>query len=236
MSSSEPLKRFYKTVAVENDGNGFFVTLDGRKLKSPSKRDLPLPNEKLASAVAQEWDAQEKHINPLTMPFMSLMSTAIDRIGIMRDGVTAQIAKYAETDLICYWTDDPKELVERQAKTWTPYIDWAKERYGINLITANSVMHVAQEENTLTTMAQEVNLLDDLTLAGLSSATHCTGSLILGLSLIEGHINAQAAFNASQVDEDYQIEQWGEDWETTDRREALMRDLKAVERFISLLK
>ncbi|WP_240796875.1 ATP12 family protein [Terasakiella sp. SH-1] len=236
MDPSAPLKRFYKTVAVEQDGDGFRVTLDGRQLKSPAKRSLLLPTKALADALAKEWDAQEEHIQPLTMPMMALASTAVDRIGELRDGVIEQIAKYAETDLVCYWTDEPKELAERQAKAWMPYIDWAKETYGAEFKTQTGIMHVEQPENSVRAIREVVEGYNDWELSGLSSATHCTGSILLALSLTEGRIDSAQAFEDSQVDETYQIELWGEDWEAKDRRDVIKKDLQSVVDWLTLIR
>lgn len=236
MDPSAPLRRFYKTVGVVKDDNGFRVTLDERQLKTPAKRDLLVPSEKLAHALAKEWEDQGEHIKPLTMPFMALASTAVDRIGQLRDGVIEQIAKYAETDLICYWTIEPKDLAQRQADTWLPYIDWAKKTLGAEFKTQTGVIHIDQPENTLESIKNTVNTYTDWELAALSIATHCTGSVIIGLALMKSHISALEAFEASQVDETYQIEQWGEDWEALDRRKVIQKDLDSIVSFLSLLK
>lgn len=236
MDPSAALKRFYKKVDIEQDSDGYRVTLDGRQLKSPAKRSLLLPAKPLAEKLAEEWDAQKEHIHPLTMPMMGLASTAVDRIGQLRTGVVEQIAKYAETDLICYWTDDPKELAERQAQIWTPHLNWIKDTYGVELKTQTGILHLQQPAETIDTLAKAVDSFNDWELAGLSSATHCTGSLVLGLALVQNHIDSAQAFEDSQVDETYQIEQWGEDWEAADRRQVIRQDLDAVSTWINLLK
>lgn len=235
MDSSVALKRFYKEVTFEKDSEGFRVKLDGRQLKTPGKRSLLLPTESLAQSIANEWDAQEEQIAPITMPMMALVSTAIDRIGTLREGVMDQIAKYGETDLICYWTDAPEDLAVRQAKTWTPFLEWTQEKYGIELKTQTGIMHVAQPEGTYDAFLNVINAYNDWELAALSSATHCTGSIVIALALLEQHIDAQQAFDASQVDETYQIELWGEDWEAKDRREVILADLKNVTAYMGML-
>ncbi len=236
MDPSAPLKRFFKTVDIEQDGDGFRVLLDGRQLKSPAKRSMLLPTQALAKEIAKEWDAQEEHIQPLTMPLMALASTAVDRIGQLRDGVVEQITKYAETDLICYWTDDPADLAQRQAEAWTPHIKWAEKQYGAKLKTQTGILHLEQSADAINAFHKAIDAYNDWELAGLSIATHGTGSIVLGLALIEGHIDCDQAFEDSQVDETYQIEQWGEDWEAADRRTALKNDLKSVTTWIDLLK
>jgi chaperone required for assembly of F1-ATPase len=56
------------------------------------------------------------------------------------------------------------------------------------------------------------------------------------LALLEGRIGAAEAFAASQLDESFQIEAWGEDPEQLERRRALAADIEAAARFISLLR
>jgi chaperone required for assembly of F1-ATPase len=55
------------------------------------------------------------------------------------------------------------------------------------------------------------------------------------LALLERQLDAQAAFTASQLDESFQIEAWGEDTEQAVRRHALAADIAAAARFMTLL-
>ena len=56
------VKRFYTSVTTGQAEPGYFVALDDRRLKTPAKRDLDLPTQALASALAEEWDAQDEEI------------------------------------------------------------------------------------------------------------------------------------------------------------------------------
>ena len=95
-------------------------------------------------------------------------------------------------------------------------------------------MPKTQKMTVLNAFAGAVAAFDDFRLTGLSMATAVCGSLVIGLALLEGRLDADAAFAASQLDESYQIEQWGEDAEAAARRAALKEDLLAVERFLAL--
>ena len=53
------MKRFYKKAGTVPAARGHGVTLDGRPVKTPGKRDLIVPSEALAMAVAAEWDPQQ---------------------------------------------------------------------------------------------------------------------------------------------------------------------------------
>lgn len=62
MSGAEAtLKRFWKTVGVEERGDVFAVTLDERPLRTPAGKHLLLPKEKrlVATLIASEWEYQE---------------------------------------------------------------------------------------------------------------------------------------------------------------------------------
>ena len=48
-------KRFYKTVDVAENGDGYVVMLDQRRLMTPGRATLTLSDRALAEAVAAEW-------------------------------------------------------------------------------------------------------------------------------------------------------------------------------------
>ena len=73
-------------------------------------------------------------------------------------------------------------------------------------------------------------------LTALHCATTACGSVVIGLALVERHLDAEAAWQASQLDETFQIERWGEDAEAAARRAALKRDIEATDRFLRLLR
>ena len=73
-------KRFYKTAAVAPRDGGFAIQLDGRGIRTPGKRELTVPVEALAEAIADEWRAQGEHIDPATMPLTRIVNSAIDAV------------------------------------------------------------------------------------------------------------------------------------------------------------
>jgi len=230
------MKRFYKTVSVEAVDGGWEVRLDGRSVRSPAKAALVFRSEPLARAVAEEWGAQGDEIHPLSMPMMQLASTAVDVVGKNRAAIVDGVAKYAETDLLCYRAEHPRELVDRQAKAWQPLLDWATLRYDAPLHVHAGLMPKPQPEDATRALRHAVDAHDDWMLSALQSATSACGSLVVALALIEQRIDAAEAFAASQVDETFQIEQWGEDPEAAKRREGLRADIDAARRFVDLLR
>jgi len=69
----------------------------------------------------------------------------------------------------------------------------------------------------------------------LYNLTHISGSLVIALAVAEGHLPADQAFAAAQLDELYQIERWGEDPTSTLRHENIKHDIAAGARFLALL-
>jgi len=230
------LKRFYKAVAVAAEGDGFGVRLDGKPLRTPAKLPLTVPTRALAEGIAAEWQAQGEHVIPRTMPLTQLASTAIDGVVKNRAAVVEAAAAYAGTELLCYRADHPQALAERQAALWQPLLDWACVRFDAALEPTTGILHRPQPEAALAACRQAVESLDDWQLTALQNTLGITGSLVVALALLHRHLTAAEAFAVSQVDESWQIEQWGEDAEAMQRRQALLADLVATERFLDLLR
>jgi chaperone required for assembly of F1-ATPase len=230
------VKRFYKQAEPLESERGHRVALDRRPVKTPGKRDLIVPNGTLAAAIADEWDAQEVEIRPATMPLTRLAATAIDRVATQRKAIVQQTANYADTDLVCYRATHPPALAARQQAVWQPLIDWAVLRYDAPLVVTTGVIPKGQPAASLRAFAAAVAEQDDFALTALHVATAASGSLVIGLALQEGQLDAPEAFAASQLDESFQIEAWGEDAEQAERRRALAADIAAAARFMSLLR
>ena len=230
------MKRFYQRAEPAKRAGGRAITLDGKPIKTPGQRDLLVPSGALAAAVAEEWNAQETEVRASTMPLTRLATTAVDRVMTQRDAIIRQTANYAATDLVCFRATHPPALATRQQAVWQPLIDWAVLRYDAPLSVTTGVIPTKQSATSLRAFAAAVAEQDDFALTALHVATAACGSLVIGLALKEGHLDAAGAFAASQLDESFQIEAWGEDAEQAARRRALAADVHAAARFISLLR
>jgi chaperone required for assembly of F1-ATPase len=230
------VRRFYRKAEPVQRAGGHGITLDGKPIKTPGKRDLVVPNEALAAAIAEEWNAQEGEVRAVTMPLTRLATTTVDRVATQRDAIIRQTASYAETDLVCYRAAHPPALAARQQAVWQPLIDWAVLRYDAPLVITSGVIPKSQPAASLRALAAAVAEQDDFALTALHVATAACGSLIVALALLEGQLDARQAFAASQLDESFQIEAWGEDTEQAERRRALAADIRAAALLISLLR
>lgn len=224
------MKRFYKEVSVAPSGCDFAVLLDGRAVKTPARNALVLPTEKLASAIAAEWQAQDDEVIAASMPLLRLANTVIDGVMPNREGVIDAILRFGENDLTCYRAHQPPDLVARQREGWDPILNWVRQKFGASLLVADGITHQDQPPEALAALRQAVSGYDPFTLAGLHVVASIAGSLVLALAVVEGEISGAHAFIMSRIDENYQAEKWGEDAEAAKRATALAHELdKAVE-------
>lgn len=230
------MKRFYTDVSVGAGDDGHRILLDGRPVHSPARRPLVLPHAALADAVAEEWRAQGETIERSGMVLTRLASTALDRMPALRSAAIDEVVDYALTDLLCYRAAEPATLAERQRQNWQPWLDWLARTYGAVLLVTTSMVPVTQPEEALARLRLTVEQQGDWRLVALHAATTTLGSVVLGLALLEGAIDAEDAFAASLLDELYEIERWGIEREAQRRHDALRRDLEAVARFAACLR
>jgi chaperone required for assembly of F1-ATPase len=228
------VKRVYKSAAVLPAEAGYAVALDARRVKTPGRRDLVLPTERLAAAIAEEWNAQTGEIRPAQMPLSRLANTAIDRTPAHHDKIVEEVANYAGTDLVCYRAERPPALAARQHAAWQPLLEWAAGRFDAPLEVVNGILPRTQPARSLKSFALAVAEHDDFALTALHAATTACGSLVIALALFAGRLDAEGAFAASQLDESHEIEKWGEDSEAAERRRALAADIAAAARFHTL--
>jgi chaperone required for assembly of F1-ATPase len=227
-------KRFYKGVETAETPDGYLIRLDGKPVLTPARAVMALPTQAAASLVADEFAAQGETIDPVTMPVMRLVNTAIDGVAADTQAVLEDILRFASSDLVCYRAGTPEELVQRQNEAWDPVIDWARRKLGARLFLAEGVMHVEQPREAIGAIGIHLKLREEpLRLAAVHVMTSLTGSALLALAVESGEVDVETAWSAAHVDEDWNIAQWGEDAEAAARRAFRKRDMLAA---ASLLK
>jgi len=220
--------RFYKLVEVREHDLGFAIVLDGRAVRTPGRKELVAPSRQVAQALKAEWEAQVSKIDPATMPLTRLLNSAIDGVVGAELEAAADAAKYAGSDLICYRSDFPEGLAKAQSARWDPILAWAQSAHGWQFVTSVGVVHVSQPPETLRSVALAICQFDAFALSGLHSITTLTGSVLLALAVAGGKLDAEVAWAAAHVDEDWQISKWGEDEEAKARRAFRWREMQAA--------
>lgn len=228
-------RRFWKAASVEAEGGGWQVLLDGRPIRTPGKLPLVMPTRALAQAIAAEWDAQADVIDPNTMPLTRAANSAVEKVTPQFAAVADMLAGYGGTDLLSYRASGPATLAERQAAGWDPLIDWAARALRAPLKITEGVIPVAQDAGALARLRARLDALTLWQLTALHDLVTLPGSLILGLAVLEGRLDADAAHALSRIDETFQAERWGRDDEAEAAAAARLDAMRVAARLLDLL-
>ncbi len=220
---------------VGGGGDGFEILLDNRTVRTPARAALVLPNARLAEAVAAEWEAQNEDIDPRSMPLTGLANAAIDQVAPDCRAFAEPLARYAETELLCYRADTPASLVAAQAAAWDPLLAWAESRYDVAFTLVEGVIHRPQPPATVARLGEAITARDAFELAALSPIVTISGSLVIALAILKGALDPEAAFDAAHLDALWQEQRWGADAEALKARSLHRRDFDAACRFLRLL-
>lgn len=224
------MKRFYKNVTVEEADGGFRVTLDGRPIRTQGGAAQVVPTRALAEAMADEWRAQGHVIDAKSFVFRDLADFAIDQIAPDPGAAVTRLLPYAETDTLCYRADPDEPLHKRQWAEWEPVVTAFEAREGVRMERVSGIVHKPQPAATLATLKARLEALDPFTLAALEVLTSLSASLTVGLSALELEADPDVLWRAAELEEAWQVELWGSDWEAEERRKRRKADfLRAVE-------
>lgn len=227
-------KVFWTEVTVVEVPGGYTPRLDGRAIKTPLKADFALPTLALAEAAAEEWRAQDDRVKPETMPITRAANSAIDKVSAQKPDVVDVLAAYGDSDLTCYRADYPAALAARQAAAWDPLLDWAADTFGARLKPVVGVMPEPQSADALARLRGPLDAMTAFELTALHDLIALSGSLVIGLAADAKAWPAEALWDASRIDETWQIEQWGEDEEATAAVARKERDFLQAARLLDL--
>jgi chaperone required for assembly of F1-ATPase len=220
-------RRFWSDATIRPEADGFAVLLDARPVRTPLKAPLILPTEGLALAVAAEWQAQDGKVRPETMPFTRTANSAIDKVAPQFADVADMLASYGGSDLLCYRATGPEGLIASQSAALDPLLDWSARALGAPLITTAGVMHINQPAPSLARLQAAVFGLTPFQLAAFHDLVAISGSLVLAFAVTHGRVTAEEGWSLCRIDEDWQVEEWGEDEEAAEmaayKREAFLQ-------------
>ncbi len=228
-------KRFWTSAGILPAGGGFAVVLDGRPVTTPAKAPLVVPTSRLAAAIAAEWDAQGKLVDPRTMPVTRAANSAIDTVIPQRAEVQGMIAAYGQSDLLCYRAEAPAPLIARQAAAWDPLLAWAAGALDAPLRVTAGIVHVAQPPESLARLNARLAAFSDFELVALHDLVALSGSLVIGLAAASDIAPAAELWRLSRIDEEFQAELWGEDEEAAEVAALKRADFLRARTFLDLV-
>ncbi|KAL7869023.1 hypothetical protein AOLI_G00130110 [Acnodon oligacanthus] len=210
-SAASERKKFYQDVTISQGEGGLYeINLDRRKLKTPGGKLFTVPNEALAIAVATEWDAQKDTLKFYTMHLTTLCNTALDNPTHRdKDQIISAALKFLDTDTVCYRVEEPPGLVELQKNEWDPVLDWIEKRYNVVIGSSFSIMGPQIPEETKETFRQHLGSYNVWSLIGLEYVINQLKSVVLSFGLIDRHLTVEQAVLLARLEEEYQIQRWG---------------------------
>lgn len=228
------MKRFYRDVTVAETGSGFGVQLDGRAIKTVSARPQVVPTRALADIMAQEWAEQGDEIDPARFMFRDMADYAIDVVSPDPAAAIDSLLPYAATDTLCYRAEPDEPFAARQRVMWEPLLTAAEARLGVKFVRISGVMHKPQPPETLERLRAELAKLDAFALAALRNTAGLAASLVIGLAALDPQADVDALWDAANLEEDWQVELWGKDWEAAELRAKRAAAFAAAAKFAQL--
>lgn len=228
------MRRFWSHANTARDGEGYHILLDGKPMRLPGGAVLRVGQAALAEAIAAEWQAAADIVVPAALPLTQLAATAQSRVAADPAASVAALLRYGEADLLCYRATHPPALVARQAAAWQPWLDWAAHVLDAPLAVTAGVMPIAQPPAALHALERALAARTIAELTGLGVAVPALGSLVLGLALAAGALDAATASELAALEEITQAQSWGEDGEAAARRAAIAGEIAQAARFMEL--
>lgn len=212
------MKRFYTKVALQDVGDGWQVTLDGRGVKTAGGIPQTVRPMALAKALADEWEAQGDELDPTTLPLRDMVDYALDIVSSDSNGVIDTVLSYGDTDTLLYRADPDEPLHARQQEVWDPLVTAFEAEHGVTMTPISGVMHRDQDPQTMATLRATLNRFDPLALAGVEMMASLAASLIVALSATRTDTDPLELWAAASLEENWQADLWGRDDEAEKRR------------------
>ncbi|XP_034100456.1 ATP synthase mitochondrial F1 complex assembly factor 2 [Drosophila albomicans] len=203
-------KRFYKQTNVICTDNGYEVTLDHRKLKTPKGTLFTVKSEPLAIAVATEFDNQKEQIERSRMHISALCFTVLDNPNnLTKLDIVNYLLNFVPTDTVLFQNETETALQELQLNEWDPVINWFNKRFETNLQKTMSITPPYVTDEDKIRIAKHFQSFSLDTLHGYTFAVDTLKSIVLACAVIEQQISVEKAVTLSRLEEEYQLKFWG---------------------------
>nr|XP_051685305.1 ATP synthase mitochondrial F1 complex assembly factor 2 isoform X1 [Oryctolagus cuniculus] len=158
-----------------------------------------------------------------SVKWTTLCNTSLDNpTQRSKDQLIQAAIKFLDTDTICYRVEEPETLVELQKNEWDPVIEWAENRYGVEIGSSTSIMGPSIPARTHKVLANHLASYNMWALqgvpgervrsflwAGIEFVVTQLKSMVLTLGLTDLHLTVEQAVLLSRLEEEYQIQKWG---------------------------
>ena len=222
------MKRFYRDVSLAEAEGGYRVLLDQRPVRTQGRgMAQTVPNQAMAQMLATEWREQGETIDPARFVMRDLTDYAIDLVAPDTGSAIERLVAYAETDTLCYRAHPDEPFYPRQTEEWDPLLEKLATVCGIRLAAVCGIVHRQQDEAAMSAIREKLREQNSFALAAMETLAALAASLTIPILLQTKASNAEALWEAAELEERWQREQWGADEEAqyrADRRRAAFLD------------
>ena len=214
---------------------GYKIMQGGQIMLTPQKREFVVATEALADAIILEFKENKGKLLPHSMPMTQLCLTAIDLVdeaGRLR--VIAGLLDKIAFDAILYQAERPARLVIAQEKLWQPVIQALAAQLVCDIAVTHKMEQLAQPPELTAKIAAKLAGFSDYELVVVANLAAQSGSLLLGLAAVMGMIDVPHLVAASQVEDEIQLQIWGEDEEARARLCESEIEIENIMRFFVL--
>jgi chaperone required for assembly of F1-ATPase len=208
--------------------------IDGEILKTPAGNLLVMPNKRMADRIAAEWQRVHTKNSKYQSDLLKYANTTLDHVAKSRDSVVEGWLGYVATDMLFYRADEPADLVRAQTLAWRPVLGWVEQLTGEQITTIPGLAPRPQSPALLEKLRHHASCYDDFRLCALAQGGGLLGSSLLALALVEGVVDAEAAYAAALCEELFQSQKWGEPEDLAQRRQHFRQEIDNLVEFIRL--
>lgn len=156
---------------------------------------------------------------------------AQEEISANRSEVVEKLVRFALTDALLFWSHND-DLSKRQEKLWMPVVIWVRKVLQVEILTTDGLEVPKENEKIVDQLKFFLEKLSDKRLTALYLAALDMRSVILAMALVEGRLDAEAAYKAAWLEELWQAEKWGIDPEAERKRLEMKKELQEIEAFL----
>lgn len=148
-----------------------------------------------------------------------------------RQQIVKKLSEYSLNDAILFLGIN-EGLRREQEKNWLPLLEWIKQRTGAEFRMTETLDMPEENLSAQAALQKYFDTMPDQSLTACYAAALDMRSVLLAIALTEGRINAQEAFELSELEELYQARIWGMDAEAEARRDLLKKSLEDIKSYL----
>ncbi len=213
--------------------DGFFnLFINNKEIKTPEKVSFNFKEKIFPDLILKEIKRFKlKKLNQSI--YYNIFSLAKDKILVNKQKYIAEVLKYINTDLICYWENKPDDLYALQLDNWNSQLKKLKKEE-LDFDYTFNIIPIKQKKSSIELLKNKLIQLDDIILSCLLIVTKTTSSLLLSYLFITNRINPIDLYKNAYLHEIWQSKKWGIVEEENEKRESDLLIFKKIYKLIKI--